>query len=272
MRPVYHPRQKLKKLLYRPQEVRMIAQLLLSVMMSQTHYNTVTVGSAKVGSHEYRLYSSSATDIFWTSERPAEHCAFAVPGTFTAPDGRIDGCHVIGGSIGRRECNGWDGLAIFGKYQPLYIFNQRRAEMSLPRDLDRFSKREIDVFEAFLLVSENMPQKFSAPTKATRRALTEDSFVIESLDDLTLQEFADDLFEMEVHDAINLDMGPPGLGWYRDAQNKKIMIGTRAGRTLGITNWLTFGDAKSKTCAKAMSPMRHLSSEGSQHADPFMNL
>ena len=94
---------------------------------------------------------------------------------------------------------------------------------------------------------------FKDNESAQRRALVEfkdlSRALVESREKLTLNQFAEDLYEMSVSDALYTDMGNWDEGWYREQDQIKT-IGLLRGSTERQTNWLVFGNCAFKKPSK----------------------
>lgn len=108
-----------------------------------------------------------------------------------------------------------------------------------------------------LLVLDGKPQRFGPGNGFQRRALAEFAgrqfAVVESAaDNLPLSQFAEDLRELGVKNALYLDMGDWDEGWYK-AGRQVVTLGLRRTQTARQSNWLLF--ARPATGARAPHPV-----------------
>ncbi|TPG65318.1 hypothetical protein [Hymenobacter nivis] len=97
-----------------------------------------------------------------------------------------------------------------------------------------------------LLVFQGKNQKLAGGSTFQRRALVEWAdhrfAVVESLaDDVTMQQFGEDLVALGARNALYLDMGGWDEGWYR-AGNNVVVLGHWRTDTAQQSNWLVFVD------------------------------
>lgn len=66
-----------------------------------------------------------------------------------------------------------------------------------------------------------------------------ETVIIESQDNVSFQEFGDDLVAIGAENALYTDMGPWSEGWYRDSEtNKTVPFGNSSFMTAKQTNWV----------------------------------
>lgn len=186
-------------------------------------------------------------DVQYTLARPERRTTvyLVVAGTYTSPSGGVDGCSTYYGTVyGAGTCQPWEGIVAFPRGRPFEIRAAVDGWHPTPHELALASREHAAVFQAHLLVWDGEPQHFRPQKSWQRRALVIfDSgrhAVVESRTRIDLTSFAADLAALGVRAAVNLDMGPPGLGWFRDPQSQRIReIGTLDGREVGQSNWIT---------------------------------
>lgn len=184
-------------------------------------------------------------------ERPRRDDAslfLSVAGTYTSPADAPEGFVVHEGTIVQaRERQAWNGAAFFRADGTLSIFETNNGKLLTKAYLQSVERDGASLIQGHLLVADRVAQDMAPQTPYQRRALVvmpdESVAIVESVELLDLQSFADALVELGVRDALNLDMGQWSEGWYRSpVTDEPVMIGYLTGSTHRQSNWVIFQD------------------------------
>ncbi|HEX8330332.1 MAG TPA: hypothetical protein VF629_22570 [Hymenobacter sp.] len=118
-------------------------------------------------------------------------------------------------------------------------------------ELENVRKQKGTLLLQELLVFQGQNLRPAGGSVFQRRALVELAdhrfAVIESVaDNLTMQQFADDLIELGARNALYLDMGDWDEGWYKTG-SQVVKLGNRRTETARQSNWLVFARQASST-------------------------
>lgn len=205
------------------------------------------IESKQVGPHAYTVFHQKNPHIRFTLTRPSiaeSKIVLAVAGTYTSPQNTVEGFVVLDGKIIQsRERQGWDAAAIF-KNGTVEIIQTNNGRDLTKNKLQEIAEQGASLIQGHLLVMDSLAQSFKIQPLHRRRALAirENSpVIIESNGILDLNEFANDLVQLGVKRAMNLDMGAWSEGWYRDPRTAKIItIGLQNYATDRQSNWIIF--------------------------------
>ena len=129
-----------------------------------------------------------------------------------------------------------------GKYR---IFDTNRGALINKELFDKLQKAKSSMFQQFQVVKNKQAEGFTDKSHYQRRCIAlmnnGERAIIESDESITLTDFAKDLVELGVADAVYTDMGPWDEGWYKDpATGRKVTIGHSCILTGKQTNWVVF--------------------------------
>jgi len=207
---------------------------------------TVALNQAE---HELTLYRLKQGNVELALERPDtsnKKIHLSVAGTYTSPADKPEGFIVHRGEIIQmRERMAWNGAAFFKQDGTLSIFATNNGKLLTKTYLQTVSTDKASLIQAHLLVDNGVAEKLLPQTPYQRRALVtfkDNSIaVIETVDTVDLQTFANLLVELKVDAAINLDMGQWSEGWYRDPiSGQTRSIGYLTSATDKQSNWILF--------------------------------
>jgi hypothetical protein len=207
---------------------------------------------ADVNGHRYLVFYRSGSDARFVTERPSKDdkkITLCVPAAFTDHNQHIDGIAI---SAGSRVCTDLDkqlgGACVFidGDFE---VFPTSGGALLTEALLNSVAARKGSLFQQFQLVKDGVPERFRDKSLFQRRALVSyrngQQALLESVKPLTLTEFAQDLADSDVLNAIYLDMGDWDEGWYRDYENHVHTLGHSLRATARQTNWLVFSESAS---------------------------
>ncbi|MEI7741079.1 MAG: phosphodiester glycosidase family protein [bacterium] len=199
--------------------------------------------------HDYYIFTLLKGSAKLSLERPSrndEKIVLSVPGTYTSPTDKPEGFVVLNGKIIQaRERQAWNGAAFFRADGTVNIFETNNGKLLTKDYLKTVENDSASLIQGHLLVHQGSAQKMLAGTPYQRRALTllkdGTTAIIESRDLLELSVFAEDLVELDVREAFNLDMGSWSEGWYRDPVSDDLKsIGYLQSATDRQSNWVIF--------------------------------
>lgn len=201
-----------------------------------------------------KIYDISDVNIDFRDARPDKNdtiIKMCIPAAFTSTRmGFIDGIYIVNGvpflqDTMHRKYKGdiWGGLSISDGRLGIHSTNEGTLSNEIAQSV---VAENGDFFEQFLLVKEGVAKKFNNErlnNPHIRRAIgmtnTGKWYIIESKDRIGLNRFAKMLVTFDLRDAVYLDMGSYGEGWYRDLSGE-IYILTPGTNTHNQTNWLIF--------------------------------
>ncbi|MFH0928129.1 MAG: phosphodiester glycosidase family protein [bacterium] len=169
----------------------------------------------------------------------------SVPGTYSSPSGKVEGFVVLNGKIIQRtERQAWNGAAIFRDGVVSIVETQNGKSLTLDC-LKKLESEGASLIQGHLLVHEGLAEPLKEQPLYQRRALvvlkTGEQGIVETNKLMDLVTFADQLVELGVKEAFNLDMGNWSEGWYRDPQSGALKrIGYLTQNTDKQTNWVVF--------------------------------
>lgn len=210
---------------------------------------------AKSGTHYLILKPADDVDLRFEIERPdksKEDIIACIPAAFSSKKGGISGFYAYNGAtynipLMDRAISG----AIEITNGKIRIFDTNRGALINDEFLNKIKQNKSSMFQQFQLVKDGQAEPFHDKSNYQRRCIAiftdGKSAFIESAESITLTEFAKDLAELGVANAVYTDMGPWDEGWYRNPENGKIVvIGHDRLLTGRQTNWviMRLGDKK----------------------------
>jgi hypothetical protein len=204
--------------------------------------NFPCVNVVKSEKYNCELYHYKSNGLKWklSTKRPVfdQNTYLCMPAAFSSKIGKIDGFYMKDGLIINKLINS----NINGYFQ----FNNKNFKIDYINSLKLNKENsKSNIFQQFLLLKNKqlVDCKNFKNRKNIRRAIVkykdENIFIIESGNPITIYEFQIVLQKIGVNDAIYLDMGTYSEGWYKNSENKKVIIGESYLNTNKQTNWLT---------------------------------
>jgi hypothetical protein len=207
---------------------------------------TVEDRAALSGRH-YLLIHPNSYKIDFDIARPSQqndNVLLCIPAAFTSSTGGICGLYACRGEVSNSKSidKGMSGAIQF-LAGTCKIFDTRNGA-SLDDDfIKQLKSSKSSFFQQFQIVKNGHAEGFKDKSHLQRRCIatfaSQECAVIESQDNVSFQEFAEDLLSFGAENAIYTDMGPYGGGWYRDAKDHEIIsIGKNHSMTNSQTNWV----------------------------------
>jgi hypothetical protein len=204
----------------------------------------VLVQDLKGKTCKIRLYKPVELNLELKNHRPEfnEKIFLCIPAAYRTPKNQIDGLFIKQGiEISETNNPQLTGACIISN-NGVRIIDFEEINIDL---LEKVKESKQSFFQQSLLIENAriIPCAIFAERKNVRRALIqfEDYYCIgESDTPLTIYGFQQGLLEIGAKDAINLDMGTWSEGWYKDSENKKVIIGENMKSTHRQTNWLIY--------------------------------
>jgi hypothetical protein len=205
--------------------------------------SALTVRRRVVSGRDYLLLSQLAPRVQLRLERPKRSdrdVLVCVPGTYTSPEGTVEGAVVLEGKLVRPNPMPWEALLVIESSAPQVRWQRSRLGA---QELAGLAGRKASVVQGHLLVGGGKVRPLKPSPALRRRALTVASSggfaIVESTVAVELGVFAADLVAMGVFAAMNLDMGRWSEGWYRDPGSGKLQtLGEDFRATDKQTNWI----------------------------------
>jgi hypothetical protein len=175
-------------------------------------------------------------------ERPSQTDArvlAVVPGTYTSPQGDVEGAVVLDGRVVRADALAWEALLVIQNGAPVVRWERKAPSRELLAEL---AARKASLLQGHLLVGDGKPRPLKPSPALGRRALVTRAggafAIVESTSPVELARFADDLVRLGATYAMNLDMGGWSEGWYRRTNGTIARLGDDFRATERQTNWL----------------------------------
>jgi len=194
----------------------------------------------------YTVFDRADSAIEFCVTRPDKNDPkglLCIPAAFTTPKQRILGMAICNGQLaGDISGSQMGGAAVFvdGDFD---IFASDHGKMLTKDFVIELQKAKGSLFQQFMLVKDGVAESFKDPTICQRRALivfkNGKKAVIESREDINLNQFAKDLADLGVLEALYTDMGSWDEGWYRN-DGKVLTLGKICTETDRQTNWILF--------------------------------
>lgn len=203
----------------------------------------LTVRHKSVSNRHYLLLSQRSPSMELRLKRPNRFdpkLLLCVPGTYTSPEGQVEGAVIESGKIVRDQAMPWEGLLSVRRGTPTVSWQKQRLGKEA---LQRFAQGGGSLLQGHLLVGEGKPRPLKPSPLLERRALfigASGSFaVVESEGPVELGVFAQDLVALGARAAMNLDMGRWSEGFYRVRKGSEpVTLGKDFRSTAKQTNWL----------------------------------
>ena len=210
---------------------------------------TVESPTAKSGTHYLILKPADAVELSFEVSRPEkshEDVLACIPAAFSSKKGGISGFYAVSGEPFNLPTM---DRAISGAIEftngKIRILDTNRGALINDEMLKKLKQTKSSMFQQFQLVKDGQPEAFHDKSNYQRRCIAimnggKNAF-IESDESITMTDFAKDLAELGVANAVYTDMGPWDEGWYRNPDNGKIVvIGHDRLLTGRQTNWVVF--------------------------------
>jgi hypothetical protein len=203
--------------------------------------------AVNVNGHHFRLFVPDDATVQFVTERPRKDdkkIKLCVPAAFTDAYQHIDGLAIAGGkTVSSAVDKQFGGACVFidGDSE---IFPTNGGTLLTDAVIKSIEAKHGSLFQQFQLVNDGVPSTFRDKSLFQRRAWVayRDGVhaLLESREALTLTQFAKDLADLDVLNAIYTDMGDWDEGWYRDDDNHIQVLGTSRKATDKQTSWLVF--------------------------------
>jgi hypothetical protein len=192
----------------------------------------------------HRLLAFTAPRLELRLTRPGRddpRILLGVPGTYTSPEGLVEGVVVHQQRVVQRDRRAWEGVLLIRSGRPEVL--RATAELLDEKPLARLAAGGASLIQGHLLVGDGEVRPLKESPALRRRAVItrrDGSFVIvESLEPLRLADFASDLRTLGAAQAMNLDMGTWSEGFYREPETGQVRpLGDDFRATDRQTNWL----------------------------------
>lgn len=215
--------------------------------LAQDEEPSLTANSkvAKSG-RQYRVILANSSKLDFELYRPTRkdgNILLCIPAAFTSQDGGLCGLHATRGAVFNENLVDLKmGGGIKMDAGKATIFDTKSGADLDSAFVAKLKADKSSFFQQFQVVKDGHAEGFRDKSHFQRRCialLTDGSAaVIESLVDITFNEFGEDLVDLGVHNAVYTDMGPWSEGWYRDGKSgKTITIGESRMLTAKQTNW-----------------------------------
>jgi len=205
--------------------------------------------ASKAGNHYHFFHKNTAKAVF-TNERPAKTdrtVLISIAAAFTKlDDNAIEGVYGINGELHNTKAvsNRVGGLFVIHPDGHCSIEGTKMGKAINKKFLKPYAQEGYSVFQQIKIISDGAAAGFKDESKFQRRALALDKSgalsIVESVEAITLAQFASDLVELGVHNAAYTDMGAWDEGWYRDAHGRAKTLGKDRSQTARQSNWLVF--------------------------------
>lgn len=198
----------------------------------------------------YTFFKKNACKIAFTDVRPDKKDAsvlLCIPAAFTntgndhidgifAVKGKVDNSGVINKTLG--------GVCYFEK-NTCRIFQSGKGRLFKDSLLQIVKANKISFFQQIQCIQNGKAASFADQKVFQRRGIAvlkdHSIAIIESLENITLKVFSEDLAQLGVVDLIYTDMGAWDEGWYRDPATKTLKtIGRDLSQTARQSNWVVF--------------------------------
>jgi hypothetical protein len=169
-----------------------------------------------------------------------------IPAAFTTPRQKILGMAICNGQPAGDLSPSQVGGAVVFVDNDFDVFASDHGKMITKDFVIELQKAKGSLFQQFMLVKDGAPESFKDGTICQRRALVVlkngKKAIIESREDINLSQFAKDLADLGVLEALYTDMGSWDEGWYRN-DGKVQTLGKICSETDRQTNWVVFKTA-----------------------------
>jgi hypothetical protein len=214
---------------------------------SQPEY--IHTDTLQVDSRNYFHYPVPQNYCFdFTVTRPSKNDTTAllcVAAAFTRLDnGGIDGLYALNGKINGQVNKRLGGGCLLIPGSDMIIAGTRDGSLLTKGWIDSsIITKKADYFQQLQLVRNAQALRYGKDLSLfQRRAIVtyagKPAAVVESTGSITLQQFADDLVQLGVVDALYLDMGGWDEGWIRNSKGQCTRIGLICSQTTRQSNWL----------------------------------
>lgn len=195
--------------------------------------------------HQYKVFHADGAAVKFVTKRPSKEdktITLCVPAAFTDAYQHIDGLAISDGKRVNANIDRQLGGACVIIDGDSEVFPTNRGALLTEGLIKSVENAKGSLFQQFQLVKDGVPEGFRDKTLFPRRAWVAfrngQNALVESEQALTLSQFAKDLADLDVLNAIYTDMGDWDEGWYRDYENKINVLGKARKATDKQTSWL----------------------------------
>lgn len=205
------------------------------------------VNDGTLGSHHYTIYYLDSNNLQFRTTRPDKNdhnLLLCIPAAFTDAYNGIDGLAITDGKVIASNIDNQVGGAAVILNGDFDIVPTDGGKLLAGKFIEALRASGGSLFQQFQLVRDGAPESFRDKSLFQRRAMVTfregRKAVIESKEPLTLNQFAHDLANQDVLNALYTDMGDWDEGWYRHDDGKLQVIGHVKSATDKQTNWVVF--------------------------------
>ena len=202
---------------------------------------------ASLSGRHYILIHPNGCKLDFDVARPSrqdDNVLLCIPAAFTSRSGGLCGLYACRGEVSNTSAvdKGMGGAIQF-QAGTCKIFDTKNGASLDDAFVEQLKGSKSSFFQQFQIVKDGHAEGFKDKSHLQRRCIAtfanEECAVVESQDNVSFQEFGEDLLSLGVQNAIYTDMGPYGGGWYRDSKENKIVpIGKSHLLTNRQTNWV----------------------------------
>jgi hypothetical protein len=198
----------------------------------------------------YTFFKKNACNMAFTDVRPDKKDAsvlLCIPAAFTnTSNDHIDGIFAVKGKVGNTGViNKTLGGVCYVEKNNCKIFQTGKGRLFKDSLLQIVKANKISFFQQIQCIQNGKASSFADQKIFQRRGIAilkdHSMAIIESLENITLKVFSEDLAQLGVVDLIYTDMGAWDEGWYRDPTTKTLKtIGRDLSQTARQSNWVVF--------------------------------
>jgi hypothetical protein len=198
----------------------------------------------------YTFFKKNACKIAFTDVRPDKKDAsvlLCIPAAFTnTGNDHIDGIFAVKGKVDNSGViNKTLGGVCYIEKNTCRIFQSGKGRLFKDSLLQIVKANKISFFQQIQCIQNGKAASFADQKIFQRRGIAvlkdHSIAIIESLENITLKVFSEDLAQLGVVDLIYTDMGAWDEGWYRDPATKTLKtIGRDLSQTARQSNWIVF--------------------------------
>ncbi len=200
-----------------------------------------------INNTKYFIITPVNAHIDFEITRPSkndENILLCVPGAYTDKTNKVDGLHICKGVVYNIEhINHSLGGGIKIINDSVEIFPTNYGKSLNDSLLKTISNQNGIFFQQTQCIVKGVAEKFADTKLFQRRGIltlnTGGYAIVESVQPITLNKFAEDMVNYGAKDLLNFDMGTWDEGWYRDPNINKIkVLGQMKTQTAKQTNWV----------------------------------
>ena len=210
--------------------------------------NGLLVESKKATSgYNYTIFYKNNLQLDVSLKRPDQNdknILLSMPGAYTDLQSYfVDGLYIDNGKVyNKNKINYTLGGAIKIVNGDCTIFPSQKGKLLTDSLINLVVAKKGSLFQQIQLIEKGVGAKYKDVKLFQRRAIVKlkgnKTAIIESFEHITLTAFTKDLLELGVIDALYTDMGAWDEGWYKDSNNKIIVIGRMKTQTDKQCNWV----------------------------------